>query len=487
MSVLSGSIASGVVSVTTCRPNFADWTSGETYELANDIAATAEPCMRIGEYKNNIVLDCKGHKLSRGTGTAIYVRKMTASNSLVIKNCIIQGFQWGIDFYDSDNVKIINCTINSSSAKGINLDANSVNNWLENNTITNCGSGVVILKTGNTLLNNVITGSTNDGIFVDNTGLNNKFINNVVEKSGDSGINLLSYASDNNFTDNRFCDNNQKSQSYNKDIRDQSPSTLQIFNGYENCNTSSYSPSVCDITCLAVCGDSNCEPSEGETEITCPEDCFSYNVTVDSADLTNFKILANESTGEVELSGGVNIITTDKVLVRLSSNSQLLARYTLDQNLDLTDANYQYGTSNFFGVTGFVFVDDSDYADMAEKENFLSADQNIYVCNEKEHTYNSGVCNDAVQNQVQWSAAELSGGTEVQKITGAGDVISAQLVGDTVVLSGELDHTGGSGTEGDEDIPEFGRTEEGSDNLYYLAVIAIVSIAAIAFFALRKK
>jgi hypothetical protein len=189
-----------------------------------------------------------------------------------------------------------------------------------------------------------------------------------------------------------------------------------------------------------------------------------YTVIVDGADLTNFNLTANYTgTGEVALVAGIQNITTDQVLVRLKSDGMLLARYTLNESLvlNLTDADYEYMLINYSGnltgnTSGDSFVDDSDYTQMIKKERFYPSNASyISICNEKGINLSSNVCT-YIDNVFVFNESEINA-TTVK--TQNGKTITAERVGDKIIVSGDLD----PGDKYFDDIPkEEGVYERGA-------------------------
>lgn len=219
-------------------------------------------------------------------------------------------------------------------------------------------------------------------------------------------------------------------------------------------------------------------------------DLCDFSVTVAAGYLADFNVIADEFAGEQVLLAGVNNISTNKVLVRYKSNNQLLLRYTLNQSLDLTDANYQYGETDFDGTMANVTVDDSDYTRMAKKEIIFSNDtKSISVCNEKGHSYQDTTCS-LPENIFNFNFTEINATNGTSK-TSNGKTILINKTADSVIVSGDLD----SATAGMlEEIAGFtygllggnGGTVPEFSTMGILIALLVITLA-LGFLVLRRK
>ena len=88
------------------------------YTLVSDLTGindTGSWCLYASG--DNIVLDCNGHTLSDGRGTGIHFK----GNNLTIKNCIISGYEYGMQGDSPSNTKILNNTIYKSTYNNVLL------------------------------------------------------------------------------------------------------------------------------------------------------------------------------------------------------------------------------------------------------------------------------------------------------------------------------------------------------------------------------
>jgi hypothetical protein len=209
-----------------------------------------------------------------------------------------------------------------------------------------------------------------------------------------------------------------------------------------------------------------------------------YNVTIAYSYPANIYFYDN-ATG-TQLIPGINAIP-GPVLVKL--NNTLIARYTLNQDLDLTTANYQVGKDiDFDGVNASTFVDDSDYTKMAKKEIIFSNDtKSISVCNEKGHSYQDTTCS-LPENIINFNTAEINATNGTSK-TSNGKTIAVNKTADSVVINGDLDNvcastilgtiiTFGSGGTGGPTVPEF-------STIGILLALLVITLA-LGFLILRK-
>jgi hypothetical protein len=217
-------------------------------------------------------------------------------------------------------------------------------------------------------------------------------------------------------------------------------------------------------------------------------DVCDFTVTLAADYLSSFNILADELNGERALSEGANPVVTNTILVRLNLDNTLIARYTLNQDLDLTDANYQAGTDiDFDGVNASTFVDDSDYTKMAKKEEILPNDtQYISVCNEKGHSYQDTTCGLA-ENIINFDASEINATGGTYKSSN-GKTILVNKTADSVIISGDLDHAEASNSGG---TPYGGPSEGGGSvpefSTMGILIALLVITLALGFLVLRRK
>jgi cysteine-rich repeat protein/parallel beta-helix repeat protein len=105
---------------------------------------------------NNLVIDCKGKKL---TGSAVSYAggvAMSYRSNITVKNCSIDNFYNGID------------------------DENGVNDRILNNVITNAYTGIYMISTGSTNIMSNSISSTGEGMKLENTCSNNIIDSNTV-------------------------------------------------------------------------------------------------------------------------------------------------------------------------------------------------------------------------------------------------------------------------------------------------------------------
>jgi parallel beta-helix repeat protein len=228
----NGSIALGCQSV-----------SSDTVLIANITCATSNGVNIIGD---DVTLDCNGNSiLGSGTGSGVLV---DGRKNVIIKNCNITGFYYGIKVQNSRNVQIIqgndirlndfygiylyqsndtriedNAIINDNNGvyslsslnttvtnNSINLHKkfygiylfNSNNNTVSNNTMWNNYHGVYLVNSSYTnVSNNNISNSDVYNIFVHKGTTNSYFFDNKLH-SASEGIRLKDSSNSNNFINN---------------------------------------------------------------------------------------------------------------------------------------------------------------------------------------------------------------------------------------------------------------------------------------------
>jgi hypothetical protein len=211
----------------------------------------------------------------------------------------------------------------------------------------------------------------------------------------------------------------------------------------------------------------------------------SYTVTVDSADLTDFKI----TDGISELGAGANTVGTCAVEVKLRSNDQLLSRYLLNQNLNLLNANYDYGEV-VYGKNGTAFVDDANSDNMALKQEFAPlATKFISICNAKGRMVGSRICN---QDIYKFFESDIDAGSSM---TISGNTISVYRTAEYTVIEGDLDDETFSSIFDVDFTIEDGHIPEGtpptsipeiSQSAMPITVLILVVLSVIVYFVTRK-
>ena len=185
---------------------------GNTYTLKVDVHGTITITL------DEITLDGGGTiikpSLAEST-TGIYVLDksgVTIQNVTIQENDTGEGFSYGIQIQDSDNITLTSNTVSgcndSISELGINIE-NSFNNLLSDNNVSNNGTGIKLylgLSDDNTLNNNIISNNYY-GVYLYGTGSssNNTLTGNQI--SGNKGGIYLVNSNDNTINNNKFIGN----------------------------------------------------------------------------------------------------------------------------------------------------------------------------------------------------------------------------------------------------------------------------------------
>lgn len=258
MLVMAGS-AMAVVNVTSCRDSYASWATGETYVLTQNIVSTGGAgfaCMQMGVAsgsKHSITLDCNGFNITYASGLHDYGIYIRNAYNVIVKNCNIKDFKYGITLYNADNSIIKDNLIKDSKLRGVDVSrTDCTGNLIQNNEIlnskgTDISNPAVMVGAPNTFRDNIVSDSSGIGLYILNTQ-NVVLQGNIVDYSNKDGVYINQYATNNHFTNNRFCNNNQANGG-DYDVYDESPATSQNFNGIENCDTSNYASTPCDLSC----------------------------------------------------------------------------------------------------------------------------------------------------------------------------------------------------------------------------------------------
>ena len=158
----SGALASGTVDIEidweepvqpcTCDScsSCSDMLEGscETVYLGRDIIGGSSQCVQFN--KNDKTFDCQGNSINGyGMGQEFYYGIFTGSDNVLIKNCVIEGFEVGIDLHKANGADVVNNTLNENYGSGVFI-ADSDNVYLEGNSIENGQTGVSLADTQNT-------------------------------------------------------------------------------------------------------------------------------------------------------------------------------------------------------------------------------------------------------------------------------------------------------------------------------------------------
>jgi len=134
---------------------------------------------------SNKVFDCRGFmidgdNISPPYNAGIYLNEK-ANNT--IRNCIITGFEYGIDLEYSPANNIINNTASLNDGFGIYLESSSNNSVINNNVSLNDYCGIYLKdSSNNSVINNKADLNDNYGIYLESSS-NNTLKNNTVKEN----------------------------------------------------------------------------------------------------------------------------------------------------------------------------------------------------------------------------------------------------------------------------------------------------------------
>ena len=158
---------------------------------------------------DNVVLDCHGNSITgNGNGYGVFLSDRTG---VTIKNCTITNFDVGIELLSSSNnvltSNIVNSNYGTNYRGGINLEDNSNNNVITDNTANfNNQDGITLsFSSNNNIINNDVSNNIGNGMTMI-TGFNNNISDNTVNHNQD-GISIGN-SSDNIMTGNNANNNN---------------------------------------------------------------------------------------------------------------------------------------------------------------------------------------------------------------------------------------------------------------------------------------
>ena len=304
------------VNCTDCEAKLNDVSCAVVY-LKADITGKSGTCITAPANFENKTFDCQGHTIDgddSGTDKGVY---LSGRDNNTIKNCVVTDFYIGIQFVESANNTLFNCTANSNLHSGILLDGSSDNN------LTNC------------------TANSNGvyGFYIGLYSLNNRLVNNTITLNQDHGVYIDDYSTGNVLNSNRVCDNNQSGGGY-EDLADYDANT-----GDNNtCDTAYNWNDTGDIGCHFACSGVYCgQVLTANTTLTaniaCSGDAFywggvgiyldcnGFNITGDGTG-TGLTINDSDDSGilrcymPTSFATSINISNSNNTLLNFSETSQ---------------------------------------------------------------------------------------------------------------------------------------------------------------------
>ena len=118
-----------------------------------------------------------------GSGSGTGVKISNTNKFLIIQNCMIEDYDYGIYLYNVSNVEIANNTASYNEYDGIVLTESNNNTFIDNTASNNKANGIALFESkNNTLTGNTASNNLRDGIYLylskDNTLIDNIFANN---------------------------------------------------------------------------------------------------------------------------------------------------------------------------------------------------------------------------------------------------------------------------------------------------------------------
>jgi parallel beta-helix repeat protein len=159
--------------------------------LEEDLLGCAgDYALGVMDGSKDFTIDCAGHKIS-GTGTenniGVYVIE---SESITIKNCVVENFHTGIHLSAGGNHTILNNSLTNNTYDGLRF-GNTADNLIKDNKVEKNFRGIelspgngelLVWNEGNVFTNNTVCGNTewdflcyNSSLNILNTGSGNKF------------------------------------------------------------------------------------------------------------------------------------------------------------------------------------------------------------------------------------------------------------------------------------------------------------------------
>ena len=156
------------------------------YTLTRDIVdSSSNICMKISA--NDVTLDCQGHTIGgKGNGYGIY----TSKNNIVIKNCTITNWDYGISYYYTGAYGKIENNIIKSNNRGIYIAEVNSNN-ITNNVIESNDYGIMLFSTNNYIIKNNEIKSNSKGIYFDSKSNRGNIYNNLFSNDNNVVLHII--------------------------------------------------------------------------------------------------------------------------------------------------------------------------------------------------------------------------------------------------------------------------------------------------------
>ncbi len=171
--------------------------SNKTYILTQDINTSEDSCINISA--NNIVLDCRWHKISGNkNGTGIEIK----GNNVFIENCVIENFEEGVLVNVNDTT--IYCNLIQNNSCGLALKGDDVNTGIYKNLVRYNEKGIQrsdvphVLPNMSIVANEIIKNEI--GIFSPANASKFQDLTNNVICSNDVNVNFTDYTNISNCT-----------------------------------------------------------------------------------------------------------------------------------------------------------------------------------------------------------------------------------------------------------------------------------------------
>jgi parallel beta-helix repeat protein len=184
--VLAGFVFSAPVPVGSCQ----DISVPGEYVLTQDLVGlngTNTWCIRVSA--DNVTLDCDGHMISRGgSGSGIGFK----ADNITIQNCVITGYDYGINGVSYNNSKISNNTLHTNNYNNLYMDASYCE--VSGNTIYGTPDGedcAYIFGNGNLISGNEVYNGGYAGLVVN--GGANTLEGNTAYNNAESGFKISGY------------------------------------------------------------------------------------------------------------------------------------------------------------------------------------------------------------------------------------------------------------------------------------------------------
>jgi parallel beta-helix repeat protein len=158
--------------------------------LIDDLACPSGPGLVLAD---GATLDCAGFRITGGGQAEQYGIYVRDAGSVVVQNCVVEGFEVGIRLTGATNAVIQDNVSRDNTRYGMELTQSTVGAMVQRNTIQDNGdegmhvSGPTDAEANHQIAGNTVDGNANEGIYLFQTS-GNLLTDNIIQNHHAAGI-----------------------------------------------------------------------------------------------------------------------------------------------------------------------------------------------------------------------------------------------------------------------------------------------------------